>query len=153
MNYTAYTLQGATVFVASGVTVNNNSTPSTGALVLPTNSVTIDSLFGVSAGVFTDANVGQSFKGVVVVANSTGYEWSANGTTWTSIGATSDSSSVFLTPTTLIRYNGSGTAPELTVRLVDSSGLTGTSALTNGQTGELLGHGALPWCDRNRVKR
>ncbi len=133
--YTAYTQGGATVFVASGVTVTTGVAATSGATTLPTTGATIESLFGASVGVFTDANTSQSMKGVVVVGNSTGYEWYDTTTaSWKAISATatSDTNAVFLDVNTQIRYNGSGTAPELTVRLVDTSGLTGSAGLTNG---------------------
>ena len=135
VNYTAYTLNGSTVFVASGVSVTNNASASAGAVVLPTQGVSIDSLFGSTPGVFTDVNSGQTFKGVVVVGNSAGYEYSTNGgSSWTALPtSTSDASAVYLNASTLVRYSGTS-APALTVRLVDSSGVTGSASLSDGSS-------------------
>lgn len=134
-NYTAYTLQGATVFVASAVGVTNNASPSAGAAGNVTTGATVESLFGTNAGVFSDVDSGQTFKGVAVVGNASGYQYSTNGgSNWTNMPAVSDASALYLSGSTLIRYSGSGTPPELTVRLVDTSGQTGTASVASGDT-------------------
>jgi hypothetical protein len=114
-----------------------------------TQAQTVQALFGPS---FTDSDdsalaKGQ-FKGVVITDAGTGteqstmgkYQWSTDGTNWTDLAADlSDSSSVFLAPTTLIRFQAAAGVSslqqhELKARLVDNSGETGTASLDNGAT-------------------
>jgi len=136
-NYVAYTFKDATVFM------NANVTMETGSTVTPTSASTVgwitesDSVADLFGPSFTDANSGQTFKGVAVVGNASGYQYSTNGgSTWTNMPTVSDASALFLAPDALIRYNSAaGTAPaNLEVRLVDSSGKTGTASLSSGQT-------------------
>ncbi|MDP4732495.1 MAG: Ig-like domain-containing protein [Limnohabitans sp.] len=106
-----------------------------------TPSKTVDQLFG---SVYSDAN-NDTMQGVVITSagasgNTLGkYQWSSNGTTWTDLPAgLSDSSSVYLAKTDLVRFVPSSTntssdaKPALTARLVDASQSSGT--LTSGGT-------------------
>jgi hypothetical protein len=144
--YKAYTLNGATVFVDDAVTLGSLASSTTSYTPL-TNAKSVQELFGPS---FTDANAGQTFKGVAITSAGTSTNFTAglkyqysndSGTTWIDLaGGLTDSTAVFLAPTTLIRFtdtSGASTAVAsvpLTARLVDSSGLTGTSTLTSGTT-------------------
>jgi hypothetical protein len=144
--YKAYTLNGATVFVDDAVTLGSLASSTTSYTPL-TNAKSVQELFGPS---FTDANAGQTFKGVAITSAGTSanvtaglkYQYSNDsGTTWIDLaGGLTDSTAVFLAPTTLIRFtdtSGASTAVAsvpLTARLVDSSGLNGTSSLTSGST-------------------
>jgi VCBS repeat-containing protein len=140
--YKKFTRRGATLFVENTVTVSTI----TSTELFTGQAVSVQTLFGSS---FTDVNSGQTFKGVAITnagvsADLTGkgkYQISTDGTTWTDLAAgLNDTNAVYAAPTALIRFVGvSGVdalrPQDLSVRLIDSSGLTGTGGtLTTGQT-------------------
>jgi muramidase (phage lysozyme) len=141
----------ASVTLGTSVTAVNDAPLATGAATLAatpedaTNppGATVASLF---AGNFTDTtdavpggSPAHTLAGVVLVANAATlsqgrWQW-LSGTTWTTIGTTlSDTSGVFFTAATALRFlpaaNYNGTPGALTVRLVDSS----AAGLTNGRS-------------------
>ena len=145
--YVAYSLNGATVFVQTGVTVQTATATSASAVY--SQPASVESLFGSSAGVFSDVNSGQTFKGVAVTGAGTAaqvtaqgsYQYSTDGgSTWTSIaGGLTDATAVYLPASALIRFAAASGKEallqlDLLVRLIDSSGATGTASLTAGQT-------------------
>ena len=151
--YKAYTLNGATVFVDQAITVANAAS-STTASVAYSQAVTIDSLF---AATFTDSNAAgtanATFKGVAIttagsasdVTNLGKYQLSKDGgATWTDVaGGLTDSTAVYADKTALIRFAGASgveaiNPPNLTVRLIDNSGATGTGTLTAASTGNTV---------------
>ncbi len=112
---------------------------------------TVADLFGGQYSDATDQVAGGSsadpFAGVAVTANGSGAsgQWQYhNGVTWVNIGPASTGAAVLLAATTSIRFNPapgfSGTAPTLTVHLVDGSAgaiVSGTAAdlsVTGGTT-------------------
>jgi methionine-rich copper-binding protein CopC len=115
-----------------------------------TAGISVQDLYGTR---FTDVDgssvANGQFKGVVITdagdateQTSQGkYQWSTDGSTWTDLApGLTDATSVFLAPTTLIRFQAAaGVASinqhELKARLVDMSGQTSTAGLTNGQAG------------------
>jgi len=140
--YKEFTRRGATLFVENTVTVSTI----TSTELFTGQAVSVQTLFGSS---FTDVNSGQTFKGVAITnagvsADLTGkgkYQISTDGTTWTDLAAgLNDTNAVYAAPAALIRFVGvSGVdalrPQDLSVRLIDSSGLTGTGGtLTTGQT-------------------
>ena len=144
-SYKEFKLNGATLFVDSTATVNT-ATATTTTTVVTGQGVSVQTLFGPS---FTDVDSGQTFKGVAItnagatadLTNKGKFQISADGTTWTDLAAgLTDSTAIFAAPTALIRFVGKAgvelpNPQDLTVRLIDSSGLTGTSGtLTTGQT-------------------
>ena len=148
--YKAYTLNGATVFVDQAMTVATLAA-STTSTVTYSQVVTIDSLVAAS---FTDANGAGTafgtFKGVAITAAGIAsdlttygkYQLSKDGgTTWTDVAAgLTDTTAVYADKTALIRYVGvTGleviNPQNLSVRLIDNSGLTGTGSLTTTSTG------------------
>jgi hypothetical protein len=141
----------ASITLGTSVTAVNDAPLATGAATLAatpedaTNppGATVASLF---AGNFTDTtdavpggSPAHTLAGVVLVANAATlsqgrWQW-LSGTTWTTIGTTlSDTSGVFFTAATALRFlpaaNYNGTPGALTVRLVDSS----AAGLTNGRS-------------------
>jgi hypothetical protein len=112
-------------------------------VVLTGQAVSVQTLFGPS---FTDVDSDQTFKGVAITSAGSStdlsgkgkYQVSADGVTWTDLAAgLTDAIAVYAAPTALIRYVGKAgveqLAPQnLTVRLIDSSALTGTSGITAG---------------------
>lgn len=155
--YKAYTLNGATVFVDQAITVATLAS-STTASVAYSQAVTIDSLF---AATFTDSNAAgtanATFKGVAITAAGTAaevnttngtlgrYELSKDGgATWTPVaGGLTDTTAVYADKTALIRFAGASgveaiNPPNLTVRLIDNSGATGTGTLTAASTGNTV---------------
>ncbi|WP_233260963.1 S-layer family protein [Limnohabitans sp. WS1] len=152
--YKAYTLNGATVFVDQAITVPTTPISSTTASVAYSQAVTIDTLF---AATFTDSNAAgtanATFKGVAIttagsasdVTNLGKYQLSKDGgATWTDVaGGLTDSTAVYADKTALIRFAGASgveaiNPPNLTVRLIDNSGATGTGTLTAASTGNTV---------------
>jgi VCBS repeat-containing protein len=148
-DYRAFTLNGVTLYVNAAMGNVNTTTSTSAPAQLLSQAQTVQTLFGPS---FTDSDgstvaKGQ-FKGVVITDAGTNaeqtnlgvYQWSTDGTNWTSLAAgLSDSSSVFLAPTTMIRFQAAAGVSslnqhELKARLVDNSGETGTASLANGAT-------------------
>ena len=140
--YKALTLNGATLFVDSTVTVNTTTT--TNGVI--SDSVTVSSLFSAS---FMDVDTGQTLKGMAITSAGSSadllgkgkYQISVDGVTWSDLAADlTDATAVYAAPIALIRYVGVAgqevlNPQNLTVRLIDSSGLTGTSGtLTTGST-------------------
>jgi hypothetical protein len=141
-SYFVFTLNGATMYVdntITSVTTATNTTASTSPALVGVMQ-TVSSLF---ASAFTDVDATQALKGVAITGVAAGgngkYQVSADGVTWTDVGAVSDTSAVYASAGSFIRYltsTGATTVnmPNLTVRLIDTSGQTATSALVTGNT-------------------
>ncbi|MEA3043358.1 MAG: hypothetical protein QOH47_1196 [Sphingomonadales bacterium] len=119
----------------------------------PTGGQSVSTLF---SGQYSDAADNQvpgggassagPFTGIAVVVNgsapATGQWQYLNGAVWTDMGAVSTASALLIGQATMIRFNPAagfaGTAPTLTVHLIDDSG----AAITMGQHVDISGVGA-----------
>jgi hypothetical protein len=127
--------------------VSGDGTESAAPINEDSPSATGQSVASLFAGQYSDAadqvpggSSADAFAGVAVTANgsSAAGQWQYfDGATWVDIGAASDSAAVLLAAGTSIRFdpaaNFNGSAPTLTVHLVDASG----GALTDGATADL----------------
>jgi hypothetical protein len=147
--YKAYTLNGATLFVDQALTVNTTTATTASTSVGVSTPVTIESLFGSAFSDADGATPNGTFKGVAITSAGTTAEVAAkgkyqissnNGTTWIDLaGGLADSSAIYASKTSLIRYIGAAGVEALmpqtlTARLVDLSGESNTASLVTGNT-------------------
>jgi methionine-rich copper-binding protein CopC len=162
--YKSYTLNGATLFVDDFLDVTNLASSTTPTPRAYSQAVTIESLFGPQNGStdtafsFTDANTAgtanATFKGVALTNIGTAtditskgfYQLSKDGgATWIDLKTviTGDTVDIYADKAALIRYAGATgveaiTPQDLTARLVDNSGLTGSGTYNLAATGTTI---------------
>ncbi len=161
VNYVAYTLNGATVFVASPMTVQNSQMSTSTSASLMSQGISIDSLFGAS---FSDSNTTSpinNFNGVAITSAGTTsdltskgkYQLSKDGgTTWFDVAAgLTDDTAIYAAKGDLIRFVGAtatANPQDLVVRLVDGYA---SSTLATGDTVDANPNGGMTAYSGNTV--
>ncbi|MGV0984163.1 MAG: Ig-like domain-containing protein [Limnohabitans sp.] len=163
--YKAYTLNGATVFVDQAIATTTLAATAANTPVAYSQAVTIESLFGPQNGStdtaysFTDSNTAgtanATFKGVALTNIGAAADFTSKGfyqlskdggATWIDLKtaiATGDVNDIYADKDALIRYAGATgveviNPQDLTARLIDNSGLTGTSSYNLAATGTTI---------------
>jgi VCBS repeat-containing protein len=107
------------------------------------NSNFSDATDEVSGGSSADTFAGVAVTGYTADTDKGIWQYSTDGTNWSTLGTVSDNSALTLNTTAKLRFlptaDYNGDAPDLTVRLIDSSmtvanGATGVDVSTNGDT-------------------